>query len=350
MQRLSKLIFEDRAIIFCVLVLLTISNFVLRSIVPNIFPDYYFYIIASFVIFYIFFKIDFEVFTAFSGHLYALSIFFLMLTLILGQVTRGSVRWIPLGNITLQPSEIFRAFILLYLAKYATAKELDIKRFVKLIILFSFPFILILVQPSLGVSVITGIGFLGILFASSIDKKLLLYVFLLAVFAIPTMWFLLAPYQKERVIAFLNPYKDPLGSGYNSIQATISVGSGRFFGRGLGQGAQTQLAYLPEKHTDFIFAAISEELGFLGSSLTLLSFGVLFFFLIRIISNPQSITARAYVTGVFLIFLAQTFIHIGMNMGIVPITGLPLPFVSSGGSDLLGSFISLSIAMKTRAS
>lgn len=349
MQRLFKLAFEDRVIISCVLILIIISNFVLRSIVPGIFPDYYFYMVASIVIFYIFLKIDFDVFNAFSGHIYVLGIFFLLLTLILGQVTRGSVRWIPLGSITLQPSEIFRAFILLFLAKYATQRELDTKRFIRLIILFLIPLVLILIQPSLGVSVITAVGFLGILFASSIDKKLLFYAFILAALTLPIMWFLLAPYQKERVITFINPYKDPLGSGYNSIQATISVGSGRFMGRGLGQGVQTQLAYLPEKHTDFIFAAISEELGFLGASLTLISFAVLFFFLIRIISSPQNLTARAYVAGVFFIFLAQTFIHIGMNMGIVPITGLPLPFVSSGGSDLLGSFISLSIAMKARA-
>lgn len=332
----------------CVLILIIISNFVLRSINPSIFPDYYFYIITSLLVFYLLYKIDFEVLMTFSRHLYVVSILFLIITLVLGQVTRGSIRWIPLGPITIQPSEVFRLFILLFLAKYATEKEIDVVRFIKLVLYFIVPFLLILVQPSLGVAVITGIGFLGIIFASSVNKRVLLVGFLLLIITIPFTWLLLAPYQKTRITTFLNPYNDPLGTGYNSIQSTISVGSGKLFGRGLGQGVQTQLAYLPEKHTDFIFAAISEELGFLGASLILISFAVLFYNLIMIIENPVNLAARAFVSAIFFIFLSQTFIHVGMNIGIVPITGLPLPFVSAGGSALLGSFISLAVAMKAK--
>jgi rod shape determining protein RodA len=329
--------------------LITLSNFVLRSVNPSIFPDYYIYIILSFLIFYLFLKIDFDIFLTFSKHLYILSIFALLLTLIIGQVTRGSIRWIPLGPITLQPSEVFRVFILLFLAKYATEKEIDIRRIIKLFIYFIIPFLLILIQPSLGVAVVTAIGFLGIVFASSINKRILLSGILVMLVLAPLTWFLLAPYQKDRISTFLNPYSDPLGSGYNSIQSTISVGAGRLFGRGLGQGVQTQLAYLPEKHTDFIFAATSEEMGFFGASLILLSFIVIFYSLVKIIENPVNQAARVFVTAVFFIFLSQTFVHVGMNMGIVPITGLPLPFVSAGGSALLGSFLSLAIAMKARS-
>jgi rod shape determining protein RodA len=348
MHKNSKLSFSDWIVISCVIILITVSNFVLRSINPSIFPDYYLYLFAALIIFYLLLKIDFEIFLTFSGHLYVMSVFFLVVTLILGQVTRGSIRWIPLGPITLQPSEVFRAFVLLFLAKYATEKEIDISRFIKLSVYFLIPFVLILIQPSLGVAVITGVGFLGIIFASSINKRILFSGFLILFLIMPLTWFLLAPYQKERVTTFLNPYSDPLGSGYNSIQSTISVGSGRLSGRGLGQGVQTQLAYLPEKHTDFIFAATSEELGFLGASLILTSFAVLFYFLIKILENPVNPAARVFVSAIFFIFLSQTFIHVGMNMGIVPITGLPLPFVSAGGSALLGGFISLAIAMKAK--
>src|SRR4030043_1377309 len=344
----SKLAFADRIIIFCLVILITVSNIVLHSINPVIFPDYYLYFVAAIIIFYLFLKIDFEVYLTFSKHIYILSIIFLLVTLVLGQVTRGSIRWIPVGKFTLQPSEVFRAFILLFLAKYATEKEIDIFRFIKLFAYFLIPFFLILIQPSLGVAVITGVGFLGIILASSINKRLLFYSFLMFIMILPSTWFLLAQYQKERVMTFLKPYSDPLGSGYNSIQSMISVGAGRLWGRGLGQGVQTQLAYLPEKHTDFIFAAISEELGFFGASLIIVSFSVLFYLLITIIKNPVNVTARVFVSGIFLIYLSQTFIHIGMNMGIVPITGLPLPFISAGGSALLGGFISLAIVMKAR--
>lgn len=349
MQKISKLAISDKLIIICIAILVTVSHFILRSIVPDIFPNYYLYLIPSFLIFYLVSKIDFDVFLAFSGHLYVLSIFFLIVTLVLGQVTRGAIRWIPLGPITIQPSEVFRAFILLFLAKYAAEKGINLKRFINLIILFLIPFLLILIQPSLGVAVITGIGFMGIVFASSINKKSLFIVIFFSLLLLPLGWFLLAPYQKDRVMTFLNPYSDPLGSGYNSIQSTISVGSGRLTGRGLGQGVQSQLAYLPEKHTDFVFAAISEEMGFLGSSLVISTFAVLFFLLIRIIGNPVDFGARVFVSAIFFIFLAQTFIHVGMNMGIVPITGLPLPFVSAGGSALLGSVISLAIATKAKS-
>ncbi len=348
MFRKTKFTLLQGVIISSVGVLLVLSNFILRSISPSIFPNYYIYIVIALALFLFLLKVDFEIFETFSLHLYVLTISLLIITLALGQVTRGAIRWIPVGSLTLQPSEIFRPFILLYLAKYATEKEIDLRRFLKLCILFSVPFALILIQPSLGVALVTGVGFLGVIFASTIEKKVLLLGILFFVLVIPFSWFLMAPYQKDRIVTFLNPYRDPQGSGYNSIQSTISVGSGRIFGRGLGQGVQTQLAFLPEKHTDFIFAATAEELGFLGAGLILLAFFCFFMSFIKIIENPTNICARAYVASSFLVFLAQTTIHVGMNMGLVPITGLPLPFVSAGGSALLGSFLSLGIALKVR--
>src|SRR3972149_568348 len=336
------------------LLLLAISSlslvgvFVLNSIAPYVFPTHYIYLILALILFFICTRIDFEIFIAFSPHLYLLSILLLVITLVIGQVTRGAVRWIPLGFLTIQPSEVVRAFLLLYFARYLAERDLNTKRLFTLFFLILIPFILILIQPSLGVAILTGIGFVGILLSSIIEKKYFLMGLGFAAVVIPLVWFMLAPYQKQRVTGFINPEVDPLGSGYNSIQSMISIGSGRFFGRGLGEGVQTQLAFLPEKHTDFIFSATAEELGFAGSFLVVIALFVVFWVLIHIIGHAKNPTARSYVTGIFLVLFAQTTIHIGMNMGLLPITGVPLPFVSAGGSSLLGTAIALAISTNAR--
>ncbi len=344
MEPVSRFRVHNLLLLLAIFSLSLEGTLVLNSIAPYVFPSHYVYLALALILFFVCTRIDFDIFVAFSPHLYILSIVLLVTTLIIGQVTRGAVRWIPLGVLTIQPSEVIRAFLLLYFSKYLTEEELNTKRLFKLFFLFFVPFILILIQPSLGVAALTGIGFVGILLSSSIEKKYFLMGLGTAAGIIPVVWFLLAPYQKQRVTGFLNPETDPLGSGYNSIQSMISIGSGGIFGRGLGEGVQTQLAFLPEKHTDFIFAAVSEEIGFAGSFLVFAALFVVFFVLIHIIGHAKNPTARAYTTGVFLVLFAQTAIHIGMNMGLLPITGVPLPFVSAGGSSLLGTAIALAIA------
>jgi len=339
---------SDLVLVLTIILLVTIGTFILRSVAPYVFPLHFIYIGIAICLFFIFSRIDWDIFYFFAPYLYVVSILLLLSTLIIGQVTRGAIRWIPLGVVSIQPSEVARAFLLLFLARYITEKEINIKRLVKLFILFFLPFSLIVIQPSLGVAILTALGFLGVLLASSIEKKYFLVGLgiLLAIF--PAIWFMLRAYQKERVLTFLDPSTDPLGAGYNSIQSMISVGSGRFFGRGLGEGVQTQLAFLPEKHTDFIFAAIAEELGLLGAGLVLLLLFVFFITLIHFVGNAKDPAARAFTCGVFLILLAQTIIHVGMNMKLFPITGVPLPFVSAGGSALLGTVIAVSMVMRTK--
>jgi rod shape determining protein RodA len=158
----------------------------------------------------------------------------------------------------------------------------------------------------------------------------------------------MADYQKARILTFLDPGKDPYGAGYNSIQAMITVGAGKFLGRGLGKGVQTQLSFLPERHTDFIFASIAEEMGFFGTFLLLVGLLFLFWRLSGIITDARSPSARAFVAGVFLTLFVQTFVHIGMNMGLLPITGVPLPLVSAGGSSLLGTSLAFALALTCR--
>ena len=345
----TKKINEPKDLVFVgvILFLLLYSLFVLKSIAPFLFPTYLFYVVFSIAIFFLFSKISFNIFSIFSKQFYIVSILFLVLPVIIGQITRGTIRWINLGPLTIQPSEIVRPFLFIFFSNFLAGKELKINKFIKSIFLFSLPFVLILIQPSLGVAVLTAIGFLGIILASNFNKKYLIIGFLSLILIIPIVWNILAPYQKERVMTFINPQSDPFGGGYNSMQSMIAVGSGKLLGRGLGKGVQTQLSFLPERHTDFIFASISEELGFLGAIVLILGLFLLFYKLASFINRTKDVSARAFISGLFLVLLVQTIVHIGMNMGLLPITGVTLPLVSAGGSSLIATMMSLGIVLGT---
>ncbi len=345
MHWLSKFLFKDITLSISVMFLIVASIIVLNSLSPSLFPLYYLYIFFSLVVFSIFSMVNFDIISLFSKHLYFGSIALLLLTLILGRVTRNTVRWIQVGSGTLQPAELIRPFLLVFFANFLGKGTVTFKKFGQAVALLAIPVILILVQPSLGVSILTFIGFIGVLLASKFNKKLLLIGILVIVAAAPVAWNFMAPYQKERITTFIEPSRDPQGAGYNSIQATIAAGSGRIFGTGLGRGVQTQLAFLPEKQTDFIFAATAEELGLVGAGLVLLAS---FFILLRLtvfMEHSSSPQARAYLSGFFLTYLIQVLVHAGMNMGMLPITGLPFPLLSAGGSSLLATMIGLGIAL-----
>lgn len=325
--------------------LIVFGGVVLNSLDKTLFPTYYIYIVVAVVFFIIFSLIDFDIITLFSKHLYIISVILLLVTLIVGRVTRGTVRWIHVGPGSFQPAEIVRPFLILFFAGYLGTDRVDIKKIVKAIILLVLPVILILAQPSLGVSILTVAGFLGVLLAGRFNKKYVLIGIILCFAFAPVVWKFMVPYQKERILSFLNPGSDPKGSGYNSIQATIAAGSGRVFGTGLGKGIQTQLAFLPEKETDFIFASIAEELGIVGAGLVLIATFLILLRIIHFMERSVSPSARAYLSGFFVVYLIQVFVHVGMNMGMLPITGLPLPLLSAGGSSLLATMIGLGIAL-----
>jgi len=345
MRQAIKLIYVEPLFTISVFVLIALGLLVLNSIAPQIFPIYYFYIIVSIGIFILFSRINFKTISAFAWHFYILSILFLIIPLIIGQITRGSIRWIPLGPITIQPSELVRPFLLIFFAVYVNVKEVSLRHLFNIALLALIPLVLILIQPSLGVSVITLLGVMGIVLFSKINKRLLISLILIILITIPLSWVILAPYQRQRVFSFINPFTDPKGSGYNSIQAMIAVGSGKIFGRGLGKGVQTQLAFLPERHTDFIFASVSEELGSIAAVVVVLGLFIILWRITVFIETANDETARGYLIGVFFVLLAECIIHIGMNMGLLPITGIPLPLVSAGGSALLATSISLAIAI-----
>jgi rod shape determining protein RodA len=348
MQKVISRTKIDFPFFFGIFFLVLLSFVVLNSIAPFLFPLYFFYLVLALIVFFILFQIDFEIISLFSKHFYIGSIIFLILPLLIGQVTRGAIRWIPLGPLTIQPAEIVRPFLLVFFANFLINKELTLKRFIQALALLALPAFLILVQPSLGVAVLTVVGFVGVILAANIPKKFFLYGIIVFIALAPLIWRILAPYQRDRILTFIDPSKDPYGTGYNALQSMISVGSGKLLGRGLGKGVQTQLAFLPEKHTDFIFAATAEELGLLGAGLLLLGGFFILSRLVSIIENSTSPAARAYVSGFFLTLLVQTFVHIGMNLGLLPITGIPFPLVSAGGSSLLATFIGLAISFSAK--
>lgn len=339
---------REPALIIGTIGLLVMGLLTLRSIATDIFPVYYIYIFLGVLAFLIFSQIEFDILSLFSKHLYVLSILFLILPLIIGEVTRGAMRWIQIGQFTIQPTELVRPFLILFFANFLVDRELTVKILAKAIVLILLPVVLILFQPSLGVAALTIAGFFGVGLSLKYNKKLLLFLFAAATAVSPFLWFILAPYQKQRVMALVSPVSDPSGAGYNSIQSMIAVGSGQLSGRGLGEGVQTQLYFLPERHSDFIFASIAEELGFVGAALVI---GLTFFVLYRIViilENAVNPVARAFAAGVFVTLFAQVLIHIGMNMGLLPITGQPLPLVSAGGSSLVATMATFGMLIQVK--
>lgn len=345
MRSFTKFLFKDFTLVLATISLLAFSVVILNSLDSSLFPVYFLYILFAFVFFWIFSSLGFEIISIFAKHLYIGSILLLLLTLIIGGVTRNTVRWIQIGPTSLQPAEIVRPFLLLFYANYLGSGEVTFRKLVNAVLLLLLPVTLIFVQPSLGVSLLTTIGFIGVLIASKFNKKYLIVGAVIIIAFAPLAWSLLAPYQKERVTTFLDPSRDPRGAGYNSIQAVIAAGSGKILGTGLGKGVQTQLAFLPEKQTDFIYASTAEELGFLGAGFVLLASFLILLRLVHFMENATSPRARAYLSGFFLTYLAQVFVHAGMNMGMLPITGLPFPLLSAGGSSLLATMIGLGIAL-----
>ena len=337
----GKDIIFNLAIVF----LLITGIIVLYSISRQLFPSYFVYIVLGILAYIIFSNVDFEVLRLFSKHFYVLGIVFLLITLIIGQATRGTIRWIPIGGFSFQPAELARPFFILFFADFLARRAFNLKHFYKALVLLLLPTLLILIQPSLSVAILTIVGFIGVLIANDFDKKYILVGLLVVAVTIPFFWLILRPYQKARIQNFMNPESDPYGAGYNSIQSMIAVGSGQIYGRSLGKGVQTQLAFLPERQTDFVFASASEELGFFGAIIILFSATILFWRLTVFMENSVNPIGRSYLSGIFLSLLVQVFVHTGMNMGLLPVAGLPFPLVSAGGSSLLSTMIGLGISM-----
>lgn len=272
---------------------------------------------------------------------YFFILFALVGVLILGFETRGALRWIPLGVFNIQPSEFAKPALILILSKFWSEHLPTFRNILKSLLWLAPLILLIFKQPDLGSSLTLASIWIGILLASSISIKKLVVLGLITLCILPLSWFFLHDYQRGRILSFLAPENDPLGRGYNVIQSTIAVGSGEFWGRGLGRGTQSRLQFLPEFRTDFIFASITEEMGFIGSLLVLSIYLNLFIYCLRIAQNTDDTLDLLVIIGVVSMLLFQTFVNVGMNIGILPITGITLPLISYGGSSLIATLISL---------
>ncbi len=289
--------------------------------------------------------------------LYALSVALLILLLFFGSQIRGSTSWFRFGGsgkLSFEPVEITKFILIALLAKYFSSRHVDFGLFRHIIISGFYvliPVILVLLQPDLGSAALIIAIWIGIMLVSGIRTRHLLVLFLIFLILTGSAWqFFLKDYQKSRITIFFEPQKDPLSLGYNVAQSIIAIGSGGFWGKGLGHGSQSQLNFLPEQHTDFILATIAEEWGFLGVSFMLILWGIIFWRLFTIGFQAETNFARLFIFGFMLLLLSHISINIGMNVGFMPVTGIPLPLLSYGGSNLIATLIAFGVIQNIKIS
>ena len=292
--------------------------------------------------------VDYRYWRSYSTPIFFVSVAVLIVVLVGGQVTRGTVGWIKIGALQLQPVEFVKAGLVIFLASFISQKRAYFHEKTYLVASAVFTFVLVflvLLQPDFGSAMLLLGTWIGMIFLSGIRKRYIGALFAMGIFLVTTGWFFLAPYQQHRVLTVFQPELDARGRGYNVIQALTAIGSGGWFGKGIGYGSQAQLDFLPEKHTDFIFASLVETLGFFGG-LVLLS-GIVFFLyrILRIARRAPDDFSYLVSVGFFVMFALQSVINIGMNLGVLPVTGVPLPFLSYGGSSLLASCLACGVLL-----
>lgn len=308
------------------------------------------FVLTGFFLMFCFSFLDYRFFknhSLFLIILYLISLILLILVLFIGKPIRGSVSWLSFGQFVFQPVEFAKLTIILVLAKYFSQRHVEMYRIQHIVIsgIYAFlPIGLVLLQPDLGSAFILFFLWIGLIILAGIKPRHLLIVLLIGLIICSVAWHLfLKDYQKQRILTFLNPQKDPLGKSYALNQSFIAIGSGEIFGKGLSHGTQAQLGFLPETKSDFIFAAFAEEWGLLGILFLFFFWLLLFSRLTKVCLSAPNNFSRIFVAGVSLIFFSQAVINLGMNMGLLPVTGISLPFISYGGSNLIMNFVELGI-------
>ncbi|PIS13944.1 rod shape-determining protein RodA [Candidatus Shapirobacteria bacterium CG09_land_8_20_14_0_10_47_13] len=334
----------DWLLLGAIVCLLIFSLLIIWSIAPAVFPEQLIFALFGLGLFFVFSQIDWRIYPGLAWLFYAASLAILGVTFIFGTVSRGAVRWIQIGSLTIQPSELAKPLLILFFAYFFSREEnLSLKRALWGGLLLLLPAILVFAQPDLGSAIIISLFWLAIVLGAGLSGKWLAAGAGLVLLMLPLAWRFLKDYQRQRIYTFLNPSLDPLHSGYNIIQSIIAVGSGQLFGRDLGMGTQSHLRFLPERHSDFIFASIAEELGFLGVGVLLVIFVLLLWRILRVAQAAEDRFAMLVCLGVFAMVFGQFFINAGMNLGLLPVTGITLPLVSSGGSSLVAILVSLGL-------
>lgn len=308
---------------------------------------------VSIIIYFLFSLIDYHKYMKYDKYLYLFNILMLLSVFVLGTKRLGAQRWIDLGPVSIQPSEFAKIFLVLTLASHLAKRSKD--RFEGFKVTFlSFLHIvpvfgLIMLQPDLGTSLVLMVIYATLIFVNGLDWRTIFILFLAAVLSIPgAYFFLLRDYQRQRVLTFLNPGEDMLGSGWNVMQSMIAIGSGGISGKGFLQNSQSKLRYLPESHTDFIGAVYLEERGFLGGAALLILYFCLLVQILNIAESTDEKFGKLICYGVAAIFFFHIFINLGMIMGIMPVTGLPLLLMSYGGSSLVFAYMMLGIVQSVK--
>lgn len=291
--------------------------------------------------------IDYRFYASLRWPIWIFTLGILAIVSVIGQMTHGAQRWIDLRVFLFQPSELSKLLLVLVVAKYMADHEAEMSRWRYLAISFSFvaiPIALVYLQPDLGTAIVIAATWGIMALASGMRLRDVLIIVAVGVVAAPFIWSNLRPYQQERLVTFLDPQADPLGSGYNVTQARIAIGAGGVWGLGFCSGTQSQLRFLRIRQTDFIFSVIGEELGFIGAAFVIALFGFILFRLIRVAMLARDTYGKLVMVGIVGIILVQSYVNLAMNLGLMPVTGIPLPFVSSGGSSLITLLLAEGIA------
>ena len=367
-MEIKRLKLIDKSFIFILLLIIVFGLVILASATNSLNSDPHFYIkkqllnvaigiiLATMVVFF-----DYVQFRRYSNSIYIVSLLLLLAILIFGEEAKGSARAISIAGLpSLQPAEFAKVFIIIAFADFLVKRQDELKSLKQLLpcfIYMSVPILLILLQPDLG----TGMVFIAImivmLYVAGADARLLTRLIAAGVLIIGIllflhiqfgMWLPLEEYQIKRLTVFVNPYEDGQGGrglGWNTIQSLVAIGSGGLGGKGLFAGTQVQLNFLPEHHTDFIYAVIGEELGFIGAALLIVLFGLLLFRTVYISYNAKDLYGVLVVMGILAMWLFHIFENIGMSIGLMPITGIPLPFISYGGSSMMANLMAAGLVL-----
>lgn len=332
----------DFGLLVPVLILVCFSLATLFSLSFDLFRNQLFFVLFSLVVFVFFTNVNYKLIEFYALPLYLSSLLVLVFVLFLGFESRGAVRWVSILGVQVQFSEILKPFLTLAFASFLARADRSAFKNLMFSGIFVLPIaLLITLQPDLGNGLLYLIVSLLTLVVVGFPLLWFGIGFGIAAALTPVFWHFLRVYQKQRIMTFFNPSHDPLGTSYNAIQSLIAVGSGMILGKGLGEGTQSNLHFLPERHTDFIFATLSESFGLIGVIILLACFAWLLYRIIHIYQNSTDGFYKIVAICAFFVFSVQFFVNIGMNIGIVPIVGVTLPFISYGGSSILSSFILL---------
>lgn len=290
---------------------------------------------------------DYKILQRYGNQLYIFNIIILLAVMVMGHSALGAQRWIQIGPISLQPSEFSKVIMIICLAgilEHRVGKLNTVKDLMPVAAYIGLPFLLVLKQPDLGTSLVFIAIVLGMILAAGVNLWILFWLFIAGLLLLPIFWFfVLHPYQQDRILVFLDPNIDPLGAGYHIIQSKIAIGSGILFGKGLFGGTQSQLNFLPENHTDFIFAVVGEELGFVGSVILLILYLILLYRGLKIANGARDDFGTLLAVGVTSMLTFHILVNVGMTTGIMPVTGIPFPLMSYGVSSLTTNLIAIGI-------